>query len=133
MNLLEELQERLGLTYVFIAHDLAVVRHIADVVAVMYLGRIVEMAPATLLYESPQHPYTQALLSAVPIPDPPIERERERILLTGSLPSPRQVHAGCPFVSRCPVREDRCATTPVGLEETGEGRQVACHLVEGGS
>ncbi|MDP7035057.1 MAG: dipeptide ABC transporter ATP-binding protein [Planctomycetota bacterium] len=130
LNLLEELQERLGLTYLFIAHDLAVVRHISDIVAVMYLGRIVEMATASKLYESPQHPYTQALLSAVPIPDPEIERKRKRILLEGALPSPRQFHPGCSFASRCPVVDASCRSTPQTLREVTESHRVACHLVK---
>jgi oligopeptide transport system ATP-binding protein len=124
VNLLEELQEELGLAYLFIAHDLSVVRHMADRVGVMYLGRIVEMAPSEDLYQSPQHPYTQALLSAIPIPDPQRERERKRIALSGDVPAPDREYAGCSFADRCPVVEDRCRQAPVPLE--GVGRQVAC-------
>ncbi|MBI4617761.1 MAG: ABC transporter ATP-binding protein, partial [Planctomycetes bacterium] len=130
VNLLQERQARRGLTFLFIAHDLAVVRHISDEVAVMYLGRIVEKAGHKEIYERPLHPYTKALLSAVPIPDPAVERKRQRILLEGTVPSPTQEFAGCPFASRCPVREPRCETTPVALREVSPGHSVACLLVQ---
>lgn len=124
VNLLSDLQDRLGVAYLFIAHDLSVVRHISDVVGVMYLGRLVEVAPADELYTNPRHPYTQALLSAVPIADPKIERQRKRTMLTGEIPSPEKIYAGCPFADRCPLVEDRCRQTPPKLE--GESHQVAC-------
>ena len=131
INLLQELQEGRGLTYLFIAHDLAVVRHISDEVAVMYLGRIVEKASYRDIYERPLHPYSRALLSAVPVPDPVAEREREHIVLEGTVPSPTEEFVGCPFYGRCPSREDRCQTTPVPLREVGGGHEVACLLAEG--
>ena len=128
VNLLEELQERFGLSYLFIAHDLAVVRHICDRVAVMYLGKIVEIATRDELFENPQHPYTRALLSAVPHPDPKIERTRERIVLEGDVPSPLDPPSGCRFHPRCVERGkvpgDRCST-----EQPALGPRSACHLV----
>ena len=131
VNLLEELQDRLGLTYVVIAHDLAVVRHIADVVAVMYLGGIVEQAPSDDLYSAPYHPYTKALMSAVPIPDPVIEDTRERILLSGDLPSPANPPPGCRFHTRCPYRQPtRCDDERPVLREIVPGHTVACHWAE---
>jgi oligopeptide/dipeptide ABC transporter ATP-binding protein len=137
INLLERLQNTLGLTYLFIAHDLAVVRHIADRVAVMYLGKIVELAPAAQLYKDPLHPYTVALLSAVPVPDAKTERARRRIILKGDIPSPANPPAGCRFHTRCWLRErlgnpEICATTDPPLTaspETGPGQSVACHFV----
>ncbi|WP_130796886.1 ABC transporter ATP-binding protein [Streptomyces otsuchiensis] len=130
INLLEELQEQLGLTYVVIAHDLAVVRHISDVIGVMYLGSLVEEAPSDDLYASPRHPYTKALMSAVPVPDPEVEDTRERILLTGDLPSPSNPPAGCRFHTRCPWRQPtRCDTERPGLTDIGGGHKVACHFV----
>jgi oligopeptide transport system ATP-binding protein len=129
VNLLEDLQERLGLTYLFISHDLSMVRHIADRVAVMYLGKMVELAPREALYAEPLHPYTRALLSAVPVPDPEVERRRERILLRGDVPSPANPPKGCRFSSRCPVAIDRCRTDPPVWRPVGRDRHVACHLV----
>jgi oligopeptide transport system ATP-binding protein len=128
INLLEELQERLGLTYLFIAHDLSVVRHISDRVAVMYLGKIVELADRQTLYEDPQHPYTRALLSAVPIPDPKIEATRERTVLRGEVPSPLKPPSGCVFHPRCPIAVDRCSAEVPALRELRPGHLGACHL-----
>ncbi|MBT3098952.1 ABC transporter ATP-binding protein, partial [Streptomyces sp. CBG30] len=129
INLLEELQESLGLTYLVIAHDLAVVRHISDVIGVMYLGGLVEEAPSDALYAGPRHPYTKALMSAVPVPDPEVEDRRERILLHGDLPSPANPPAGCRFHTRCPwVQETKCATERPPLLDTGDGHRVACHF-----
>ncbi|HVD12916.1 MAG TPA: oligopeptide/dipeptide ABC transporter ATP-binding protein [Actinomycetota bacterium] len=131
VNLLEELQEEFGLTYLVVAHDLAVVRHISDRIAVMYLGRIVEVAPSDQLYETPLHPYTIALLSAIPIPDPTIEVGRQRILLTGDLPSPADPPAGCRFHTRCPYRQPtRCHDEVPALRQLGPGHTVACHWAE---
>ena len=130
VNLLEDLQNDLGLAYLFISHDLSVVRHVSDRIAVMYLGRIVETAPSAQLYESPLHPYTEALLSAVPIPDPEIERKRERIVLTGDLPNPTETIVGCAFRSRCPKAFDRCAVEAPVLKEYGSGHEAACFLNE---
>ncbi len=130
VNLLEGLQEKLRLSYVFIAHDLAVVRHISDRVAVMYLGRIVELADRNALYENPLHPYTRALLSAVPIPDPEVEAKRARIVLHGDVPSPDREFQGCRFAARCPLKEPRCETEDPPFRDVGGGHRVACHLVE---
>jgi peptide/nickel transport system ATP-binding protein len=131
LNLLEELQQKLGLTYLVIAHDLAVVRHVSDEVAVMYLGGIVEQAPSDDLYSEPLHPYTKALMSAVPVPDPRIEATRERILLQGDLPSPANPPSGCRFHTRCPFRQEtRCDTERPALREIGQGHLVACHYAE---
>ncbi|MFZ5750798.1 MAG: ABC transporter ATP-binding protein [Pseudomonadota bacterium] len=128
VNLLEELQDRLGLTYLFISHDLSMVRHIADRVAVMYLGRIAELAPRDALYERPLHPYTQALLSAVCEPDPEIEATRRRIILTGDVPSPANPPKGCTFCTRCPKVMDVCRSVVPAFTEIEPGRFVACHL-----
>ncbi|WP_420120383.1 ABC transporter ATP-binding protein [Nakamurella sp.] len=128
INVLEDLQADLGLTYVVIAHDLAVVRHISDRVGVMYLGALVEEATSTDLYANPLHPYSRALLSAVPVPDPVVEDSRERILLTGDLPSPANPPAGCRFHTRCPWRQPtRCDTERPVLTEFSPGHRVACH------
>jgi len=129
VNLLEELQDRLGLTYLFISHDLSMVRHIADRVAVMYLGKIVELAPRESLYGSPQHPYTQALLSAVPEPDPMVEATRRRIIIGGDVPSPANPPKGCNFCTRCPKVMDICREIDPEFREIAPGRHVACHLV----
>jgi oligopeptide transport system ATP-binding protein len=128
INLLEELQSRLGLTYLFIAHDLSVVRHISDRVVVMYLGKVVEVADRLTLYEAPVHPYTQALLSAVPIPDPKLEATRERTVLRGEIPSPLTPPSGCVFHTRCPKAEARCSAEIPLLREFQPGHWGACHL-----
>ncbi len=128
VNLLEDLQDRLGLTYLFISHDLSMVRHIADRVAVMYLGQIAELSPRDALYSRPLHPYAQALLSAVPEPDPARESSRKRIILQGDVPSPANPPQGCNFCTRCPRVFDRCRIDEPQLAEVEPGRFVACHL-----
>ena len=128
VNLLMELQQKLGLAYVFISHDLSVVRHAADRIGVMYLGRMMELAAADQLYRDPRHPYTQALLSAVPIPDPQAERQRQRIRLTGEVPSPDRFYPGCPFADRCPIATLECMEMTPALE--GTRHQVACWRAE---
>jgi oligopeptide/dipeptide ABC transporter ATP-binding protein len=126
INLLEELQAEFGLTYLFVAHDLSVVRHISDRVAVMYLGKIVEITDRKSLYEDPQHPYTRALLSAVPIPDPVVEAKREHVVLGGEVPSPLNPPSGCVFHPRCPIAVAECRTTVPELREIKPGHQAAC-------
>jgi oligopeptide/dipeptide ABC transporter ATP-binding protein len=130
INLLLDLKDEFGLSYIFIAHDLSVVRHISDEVAVMYLGRIVEHAPRDLLFRRPSHPYTQALLSAVPRADP--RHKRERIILEGDVPSPINPPTGCPFHTRCPLAEARCSAETPKVYEVAPGQRVSCHLYEGG-
>ncbi|MFE9653989.1 ABC transporter ATP-binding protein [Micromonospora sp. NPDC006431] len=131
LNLLEDLQNERGLTYLIIAHDLAVVRHIADTVGVMYLGGLVEEASSDDLYREPMHPYTKALMSAVPVPDPVVEDRRERVLLAGDLPSPTNPPAGCRFHTRCPwAQPTRCADERPALREVLSGHRVACHYAE---
>ncbi|MFV0467171.1 MAG: ABC transporter ATP-binding protein [Lachnospiraceae bacterium] len=130
INLLEDLQDKLGLAYLFIAHDLSVVRHISDRVAVMYLGEIVEFADWNTLYSNPLHPYTKSLLDAVLIPDPVIEKSLHRKIIQGEVPSPMQRPKGCSFSTRCPLATERCKTERPGLKVGKDGHKVACHLVD---
>ena len=129
INMFDELQEKLGLTYLFIAHDLLVVRHISDRIAVMYLGHMVELASAGEIYDHPLHPYSKSLLSAVPVPDPKAARANKRIVLSGDIPSPLNAPSGCPFRTRCPYAEARCAEAMPDFNEVAPGHFVACHRV----
>ena len=128
LNLLLDLQARLGLAYLFISHDLSVVRHVADEVVVMYLGTVAERGPAERVFSAPRHPYTEALLSAIPLPDPAAQRSRRKIILVGDLPSPLDPPPGCPFVTRCPLRIEVCTTVRPGLALGGTGTLAACHV-----
>ncbi len=130
VNMLEDLQKEMGLTYLFIAHDLSMVKYISDRIGVMYLGKLVEVADAGKLYDEPEHPYTQALLSAIPIPDPDIMKTSERIILEGDVPSPLNPPSGCRFRTRCRYAFDRCAAEEPLLRDIGGGHQVACHLMD---
>ena len=127
INMFAELQEKFGLTYLFIAHDLLVVRHISDRIAVMYLGKMVELADANEIYDHPLHPYSKSLLSAVPVPDPKIARANQRIVLSGDIPSPLNAPSGCPFRTRCPYACDKCAESMPDFQEVSAGHFVACH------
>ena len=129
INMFAELQEKFGLTYLFIAHDLLVVRHISDRIAVMYLGKMVELADANEIYDHPLHPYSKSLLSAVPVPDPKIARANQRIVLSGDIPSPLNAPSGCPFCTRCPYACDKCAESMPDFQEVSAGHFVACHRV----
>jgi oligopeptide transport system ATP-binding protein len=130
VNMLEDLQKEYGLTYLFIAHDLSMVKHISDRIGVMYLGKMAEIADSAKLYEEPKHPYTQALLSAIPIPDPEVTRKTERIILEGDVPSPLNPPSGCRFRTRCRYAMDRCSAEEPQLRDTGDGHMVACHLMD---
>lgn len=130
INMFEELQEKYHLSYLFIAHDLLIVRHISDRIAVMYLGKLVELADADEIYNNPLHPYTKSLISAVPIPDPEYARTNRRIILKGDIPSPLDAPSGCPFRTRCPYAKDICAKSMPELEEAASGHIVACHRLD---
>ena len=130
INMFGELQQQLGLTYLFIAHDLLVVRHISDRIAVMYLGRMVELADAAEIYDHPLHPYSKSLLSAVPVPDPKIARANKRIVLNGDIPSPLNAPSGCPFRTRCQYATDKCAESMPEFKEVSSGHFVACHRID---
>ena len=131
LNLLKDLQERMGLTFLFVAHDMSVVAHISDRVAVMYVGKLVEVASAADLFSAPKHPYTEALMSAIPVPDPRLRDKRARIVLSGEIPSPRHPPSGCPFHPRCRYAEARCAQAVPDLRAVGDSpRQSACHFAE---
>ncbi|TAN09089.1 MAG: ATP-binding cassette domain-containing protein, partial [Rhizobiaceae bacterium] len=130
VNLLQDLQDRFSLTYLFISHDLSMVRHLCDEVAVMYLGKVVELASRDLIYKSPMHPYTKALLSAAPVPEPKVERARQRVILKGDVPSPSNPPSGCRFRTRCPIAFDRCASEQPAWRKMPDGRWVACHRAE---
>ncbi len=129
INMFDELQDQMGLTYLFIAHDLLVVRHISDRIAVMYLGKMVELADANEIYDHPLHPYTKCLMSAVPLPDPQKARENHRIVLSGDIPSPLNAPSGCPFRTRCPYAKEECAASMPEFKEVQSGHFVACHRV----
>jgi oligopeptide/dipeptide ABC transporter ATP-binding protein len=133
LNLLQELQEKLNLTYIFISHDLSVVEHISDRVAVMYLGKIVEMGPRKEIFENPKHPYTKALLSSVPVPDPNESGQGRRIILQGDVPSPRNPPQGCSFHTRCPHKEEICTKLVPHFTQVNDGHMTTCHLVEKGT
>ena len=133
INMFDELQEKMGLTYLFIAHDLLVVRHISDRIAVMYLGKMVELAQADEICDHPLHPYTRSLMSAVPLPDPKLARENRRIVLTGDIPSPLNAPSGCPFRTRCPYASEVCAEVMPEFRDVGGGHFVACHHFEKGT
>lgn len=130
VNMLEDLQEEMGLTYLFIAHDLSMVKHISDRIGVMYLGKMVELCESAELYENPEHPYTQSLLSAIPIPDPEVTRAKQRIILEGDVPSPLNPPSGCRFRTRCRFAMERCAQEEPMLRDVGKGHMVACHLMD---
>ena len=130
INMFDELQDKMGLTYLFIAHDLLVVRHISDRIAVMYLGKMVELADAREIYDHPLHPYTRSLMSAVPLPDPKMARENKRIVLSGDIPSPLNAPSGCPFRTRCPYASEVCAQSMPEFKDVGGGHFVACHNMD---
>jgi oligopeptide transport system ATP-binding protein len=130
INMFDELQDKLGLTYLFIAHDLLVVKHISDRIAVMYLGKMVELAGADEIYHHPLHPYTKSLISAVPVPDPKIARANKRIALSGDIPSPLNAPSGCPFRTRCQYATEKCAESMPEFKEVASGHFVACHRTE---
>lgn len=132
LNLLNDLQDELGLTYIFISHDLSVVQHISDRIAVMYLGKIVEIGSADEIFSNPRHPYTKALLSSIPVPDVNVAKDREKIILKGDVPSPRKPPSGCAFHTRCAYKEAACSASLPTMFSLRENHAVACHLVERG-